>query len=110
MRTLETTKISKELQDDLAQYGLARKVAEKAAPVNPENPTFFGIREKGRETELIFGDKDALAESSVQISVLAPEIESFDMLTTKDFSEAVKKTDPKTLREFISKLVDDIKV
>jgi hypothetical protein len=110
MRTLETTKIDSTLQDDLTQYGLIRKVAEKAAPVNAEDPTFFGVREKGQETELIFGNEDALTEPNVQISVAAPELEPFDMLTTKDFKEAVKKTDPKTLREFIAKLVDDIKV
>lgn len=111
MRTLETTKIDKNLQEDLAQYGITRQIAEKAAPVNVDNPNFFGIREEGQETELVFGAKlDDLTEPGTQIAVLAPELERFDMLVTKDFDKAVKEADPKTLREFISKLMDDIKV
>lgn len=110
MRTLETTKIDKALQEDLTQYGLVREIAEKAAPVSTTSPNFFGIRNKSQDTELVFGNTEELAEPGVQIAVLAPDIQPFDMLLTKDFSEAVKKTDPKTLREYISKLLDEIKL
>lgn len=110
MRTLRTTKIDQTLQEDLTQYGLVRAIAEKAAPVDTDSPNFFGLREKGQEVELIFNDKKELLEPGVQVSVAVPEIEPFDMLATEDFSEAVKKADPKTLREFITKLLDDIQV
>lgn len=111
MRTLEPTAISNELQEDLTKYGLVVKAAKKEAPINANKPNFFGVRNSGSEVELIFnGGEKVMTEPGVQVSVLAPDIEAFDMLVTTDFKEAVKKSDAKTIREYVSKLFDEIKL
>ena len=109
MNTLQPTKISEPLQEDLAKYGILRKVAEKNAPVSVDDPNFFGVRQAGSDVELIFStSKEELSEPNVQVSVLAPAIDSFDMLMTVNFPEAIKKTDKKTLREFVNRLLDEV--
>lgn len=109
MRTSQNTAISPELQQDLVQYGLVRKAAQKGAPMNLENPKFFGVRDYGQNTELVFTDNaDELNSNGTQISVLAPEIDAFDMLLTRDFGNAVKRADAKTLRQFIKRIMDEV--
>lgn len=111
MRTLDTTAITPELQEELLCYGVVVESAKKKAPVNIKKPNFFGIRDKGTEPELIFKpSKKDIEGNGVQIAVLAPEIEPFDMLLTQDFPKAVKETDPKTMREYLNRLFDEIKL
>lgn len=110
MRTSQNTAISPELQQDLVQYGLVRKAAQAGAPMSVNNPNFFGVRNYGSSTELVFSkDPAELDNAGTNISVLAPEIEPFDMLLTRDFSGAVKRADSKTLRQFIKRILDEVK-
>jgi hypothetical protein len=77
--------------------------------MNLDAPKFFGVRNYGQDTEVVFTDNaEELNSNGTQISVLAPEIEPFDMLLTRDFTNAVKRADPKTLRQFIKRIMDEV--
>lgn len=109
MDTSHVTKVSESLSEDLAQYGLVRAVAEKAAPVNTKNPNFFGMRDNGMDTELVFSkDIDTLVESEMDLALVAPENETFNMLLTKDFRKAVEQKDDESLRDFLRRLLDEV--
>jgi hypothetical protein len=88
-----------------------RAVAAKKAPVNLTKPNFFGYEDRGAEVEFLFTkDKKTLAEATeegMQLAMVAPENESFNMLLTSNFPEAIKKADPETLREFLRHIVDE---
>lgn len=109
MDTSHVTKISESLSDDLAQYGIIRAVAAKAAPVNKKSANFFGLNNDGTDTELVFSkDIDHLVESEMDLALVAPENESFNMLLTKDFKKAVTEKDEDTLRAFLRRLLDEV--
>lgn len=120
MNTLQPTavdsthlsKVDSTLTDDLAAYGLVRDIAAKKAPVNLEKPNFFGLQDKGEEVELLFTkDNKTLVEATeegMQLAVVAPEDESFNMLLTKDFPKAVSDKDPETLRDFLRRILDEV--
>lgn len=103
----QSTKVSVELQKDLAAYGLLRsKVMEKAAP-NANSPKFFGLRDGYRDTELKFDtDIKAIQDANMTVSLAAPELETFDMLVTTDFKKAVSIGSTDKLRSFLRKIVD----
>lgn len=103
----KSTKVSVELQKDLAAYGLVRsKVMEKAAP-SDTNPKFFGIRDGYRETELKFDSSiKAIQDDNMTVALAAPETETFDMLVTTDFKKAVSIGSTDKLRAFLRNIVD----
>ncbi len=112
MDTSHLTVVDSTLTDELAAYGLVRAIASKKAPVNLEKPNFFGMQDKGEEVELLF-TKDtkelvAATEEGMQLAVVAPEDESFNMLLTKDFPKAVSDKDPETLRDFLRRILDEV--
>jgi len=102
-----STKVSQELQRELAEYGIVRhKVEEKAAP-NSERPKFFGIKEAGSKTELKFNTTiKGIQDAKMTVAIAAPEHESFNMLVTTNFSKAVTTASEEDLRTFIRKIVD----
>lgn len=112
MNTSQLTVVNSTLSDSLAAYGLVRSIAAKKAPVNLEKPNFFGLENKGEETELLFTKDDSTlveaTEKGMQLAVVAPEDESFNMLLTKDFPRAVSDKDPETLRDFLRRILDEV--
>lgn len=114
MNTSQLTVVDENLREELAAYGLVRAVAAKKAPPNKSGEAnFFGLDNRGEEVEMLFTEDDkkladAVCDDGMQLAVVAPENESFNMLLTKDFSKAVKGRDPETLREFIRHIVDEV--
>ena len=94
---------------DLAAYGLARDIAHKEAGSSGGDPNFFGLRQNGREYSMQFGTPEALAGArGVNLAIVAPDTPAFDILVTKDLREAVRTADPRTLREFVSRILDEV--
>lgn len=108
MPTSSSSNLTKELRDDLTRYGLTRDKAKEEAPVSESDPNFFGISERGSVTELTFSkDLRKLVDSKAQISLVAPENESFNMLVTKDLPKAIKDADEDTLRAFVTRILEE---
>ncbi|MES2704836.1 MAG: hypothetical protein V4649_19530 [Bacteroidota bacterium] len=111
MNTSHLSKVDENLQSELAEYGLIRAVAAKKAPVNLEKPNFFGIEDRGSEVELLFSKDDKIlaeaTEEGMQLALVAPENEPFNMLLTRDFPAAIRGKDPETLREFLRRILDE---
>ena len=109
MNISKGTRLSSTLQEELAAYGIVRKTAEKKAPINYETANLFGIAHKGETTELKFSkDPKVLLDFKGELALVAPDIETFDMLLTKDFKRAVVGQSEETLREFVSRIVDEV--
>jgi hypothetical protein len=111
MNTSHLSKVDSTLSADLAEYGLIRAVAAKKAPVRFDKPNFFGFEDRGAEVEMLFTDDDKTlveaTEEGMQLALVAPENESFNMLLTRDFPEAIKQAKPETLREFLRRILDE---
>lgn len=112
MDTSHLTVVDSNLSDNLAAYGLVRDIAAKKAPVDLKKANFFGMEDRGGEVELVFSkDKKTLAdatEEGMQLAVVAPEDESFNMLLTTDFPRAVSDKSPETLRDFLRRILDEV--
>jgi hypothetical protein len=112
MNTSQLTVVDENLRQELAAYGLVHSVAEKKAPVSNTKANFFGVERHGEEVEMLFTKDDKILADAVddgmQLAVVAPENESFDMLLTSDFPKAIQGKDSQTLREFIRRIVDEV--
>lgn len=111
MHTSLVTKLDDNLRDELAMFGVVRAVAAVEAPVSKKKANFFGIeKQHDGEVELLFtDDEEVLAdavEDGMELGVVAPEHESFNMLVQKDFKKAIADKDPKSLREFVTSILD----
>lgn len=107
----ENTKMSDELVEDLAQYGITRsKVMEKAPPKANGKANFFGIKEGANgKAELKFTDNvTAIQKDKMIIGMAAPEDKPFDLLVTVDFKKAVKTASPDDLRSYLRNLVKKV--
>src|SRR6478752_1922355 len=100
MNTSQLTVVDQNLREELAAYGLVHAVAAKKAPVSHKQANFFGVDDKGEEVELLFTKDDKTlanaVENGMQLAVVAPEDESFDMLLTNDFPKAIQGKDQET--------------
>lgn len=104
----DNTKVSKELQEDLALYGITRKdVMEKAPPKKDGKANFFGVKEEaGGKLKLKFTDNIvSINKDKMMVGMATPENKSFDLLVTKNFKEAVTKASKNDLRSFIRQIV-----
>lgn len=101
-----STVVDQTLQHELAEYGLLRK--EAIGNTTVDNP-FFGLRVKYAGYETKFGTSlKAIQDSPLDIAIVAPENEPFDMLVTKDFNKAIKTASKDDLRSFIRSIVDRV--
>lgn len=105
------TKVSEELQEDLALYGITRKtVMEKAPPKANGKAAFFGVKEEaGGKVKLKFTDNiRSIQKDKMLIGMATEENKSFDLLVTKNFREAITKVTEKDLRSFIRNIVEKV--
>lgn len=107
----DTSKVPAELQAELAEYRLFRdKAIDKTSDLS--GVKFFGIVDKGDERTLRVADDlsslDNDTLNSMQLAVVAPDNETFDMLASKDFTKKLKLNTPANLRRFLLKLLDSI--
>lgn len=97
------------LGEDLAAYGLMRTIARKAAGSSQGSPNFFGLAQRNDGYELDFGTPEELAcDPHKQLAIVVPDEENFDLLVTKDLQRAISMADPKTIREFVSRILDEV--
>lgn len=109
MRTNKSTKVSENLQEELAAFGILRsKVMEKAAPREDGEAEFFGIKNYGGNTvELKFDTSiDEIQNANMTVALAAPELSTFNMLVTTNFDEAVKVSTKEDLRSYLRRIVD----
>lgn len=109
MHTNKSTRVSEHVQEELAEYGILRsKVMENAAPKETGEPNFFGMRNYGGDNiELKFDTSiEAIQDAGMTVSLAAPELESFNMLVTKNFDEAVKVGSKDEVRAYLRRIVD----
>lgn len=109
--TNEHTRVSAELQKELAQFGILRQDVMEKAPPKEGKPNFFGIKYEGEVPELAFGlDVKQIQEREMSVGMAAPMDKSFDMLMTENFEGTVKTADQTDLRSFIRRLVDKVRI
>lgn len=103
----DSTNVSQVLQEDLAEYGILRAEAIKNAPVKSSGvPNFFGLKYGFGEAELLFDtDIKTIQDRNMQVAIVAPDNETFDMLVTTNFQKAVTKASPDQLRSFIRNIL-----
>lgn len=111
MRTRnDNTKVSTELQVELAEYGILRNEAEEKAPLKKSGePNFFGLDENYGGYDTSFGISiKSIQEKGQQVAFITPDIDTFDLLGTVNFTESISKMDTPSLRAAIRDLVDRI--
>lgn len=111
MSILESgNKLSTELQVVLSDYGIMREKAIKGSKgYGKDGPAFFGIKHVKDDYELKFTDDlQAIEDDEMELAVIAPDYETFDMLTTKDFSKKMGMKNPTELRAYLRKLLDNV--
>lgn len=113
MTTLrDSNKVSTELQTELVSYGLMRQAAKTNAPkFSGKGPQYFGLAEDGDEYKLYFTNdlrKLDRQQDKMQLSIVAPDNETFDMLTPKDYSEGMTFKDDVSVRRYLTNLLDSV--
>lgn len=108
----DNNKVTTELQSELASYGIMRESAIKNAPGNSgSGPKYFGMHETNDEYQLYFTNdlrKIDKQENPMQLAIVAPDNETFDMLTPKDYSKGLSMKDSTSLRRYLSNLLDTL--
>ena len=114
MNIFRNTKLSPDLQADLASYGLLRKtVKEESSKGGGKGAKLVGVLETSDEYKLFSVDSlqnTNVAGKDIVLSIVAPENEAFDMISPKDFSDKIKSRDEKSLRAFLLKLIDSVHI
>lgn len=97
-----------DIMSELAVYGIARDVANVEAKRTKQKGTpVFGFEEQGDSYEITTGDPYALADYGLEYTVVAPNSE-FNLIVRKEDPEALHKMNPKTLREYLTKILDSV--
>lgn len=106
MNDNKSTVVDISLQRELAEYGLFRR--EAVANTTASDP-FMGLNNKYDEIETKFGTSiQAIQDAQMQVAIVAPENEPFDMLVTKDFKKAISTASMDDLRAFLRSIVDKV--
>lgn len=113
MRILDSNnKVPTELQLELVSYGLLREAAKENAPkYSGAGPDYFGMTEDGDEYKLLFTNdlrKLDKQDSPMSLAIVAPDNETFDMLAPKDYSKGLSLKDDKSLRRYLTNLLDTL--
>lgn len=110
MSIFHNTKMPGELQVELAEYGLLRDRAKQETARLPGRK-MFGLRETADEYEILAAEDLADLDKEkdpFQLAVIAPDNETFDLLAPQDLSAKLKGKDEKSIRAFITKIVDSL--
>lgn len=105
------SKLEVATQENLAEYGLARQQAvEGSKGIKGSGPKYFLMEREGKEYNLSFPTQlDTLPTSKGQeLAIIAPDNEAFDLLAPKDFSEKLSFKDAKSIRKYLSRLLDTL--
>lgn len=110
MSILESgNKLSPAVQVLLADYGIMRTAAKKEAPKHSgKGPAFFGMYEDAEKYRLYFTDDLDSLDNDMDLAIVAPDNEPFDMLASKDYSTKLRLKEPEELRAYLRKLVDAV--
>jgi hypothetical protein len=109
MHINKSTRVSESLQEEMAEFGLLRsKVMENAPPKESGEPNFFGVRNYGGDRiELKFDTSiEAMQDDNMTVALAAPDLETFNMLVTTNFDEAVKTGSKEDIRSYLRRIVD----
>jgi hypothetical protein len=108
----DNNKVSTELQSELASYGIMREAAIKNAPGNSgSGPKYFGLYEGTDEYSMYFTSdlrRIDQQDEPMQLAIVAPDNETFDLLAPKDYSAGLSMKDSTSLRRYLSNLLDTL--
>lgn len=82
---------------------------DKADKFSSDGPAYFGLKDRGDEYDMVFtndlGQLDKYA--GMQMAIVAPDdIETFDMISPKDYGKKLSLKDEKSVRKYLSNLLD----
>jgi hypothetical protein len=98
-------------QQSLAEYGIAREEAVKGSKkIKGSEPKYFIMEREGKDYNLSFpANLESLPTSKGQsLAIVAPDNEAFDLLAPKNFSEKLSFKDTKSIRKYLSRLLDTL--
>jgi hypothetical protein len=106
----DNNKLSAEEQFGLVDYKLLRDTAKKETK-GLTGPQFFGLSKKSDEFNIYVTDdlrKFDDIKDPLQLAIVAPDNETFDLLVPKDFTTKLDLKNEKNLRRYLKELVDSI--
>jgi hypothetical protein len=106
----DNNKLPTEVQAELANYGMLRDTAKKETS-ELTGVKFFGLHETSDAYNIYVTDdlsKLDRQNDPMQLTVIAPEGETFDLLASKDYTKKLKLQDNKNLRRYMLNLLDSI--
>lgn len=106
----DNTKLTPEVQFNLAEYKVLRDTAKKET-ASLKGPKYFGLNESADEFNLYVTDdlsKLDDVDDPMQLAVVAPDNEEFDMLAPKEYAKKFEVKSGKGLRRYLRALVDSI--
>lgn len=105
-------KLNTDLQQELVSYGLMRETAKTNAPkLSGSGPQYFGLNETAEEFNMYFTNdlrKINKQPESMQLAIVAPENDMFDMIEPKDYTKGLKLRDEASVRRMLSNLLDTL--
>jgi hypothetical protein len=111
MNTLrDNTKLTPELQFNLGQYKILRDTAKKET-AKLKGPKYFGMNETADAFNIYVADDTSKLDSvddPMQLAIVAPDNEEFDILAPKEYSKKFDVSTEKGLRVYLRKLIDSI--
>lgn len=106
----DNNKLSPELQFGLAEYKVLRDTAKKETK-GLTGPKYFGMTENADEFNIyVTDDLRKLDETTdpMQLAIIAPDNEEFDLLVPKDYAKKLDLKNEKNLRRYLRQLIDSI--
>lgn len=103
-------KMSEDLQTSLATYGILREtVTQNHTKHSNQAPHYFGIKETPSTYELLFTDdlRNLDKHEGMELALLAPNTQEFNLLAPKKIVGELNTRDPKTIRAYIERIVDE---
>lgn len=106
MRISARTNADIQMQEDLAAFGIMREHAKNET--RGITPGFFGLQKTSSGYDTQFRDDPRDIDDGMTLAIVAPDNEPFDMLVKKDFKRAVRVSNPKSIRDYLSRLLDKL--
>ena len=96
------------LQKELLEYGLTRSEAVEGSKKLP-SPSYFGWKRNGTKTDLKFSKNlQSLHDDAMNLGIIVPDNQAFDLMAPANYGQALSMKNPKTIRKFLSDLLDTV--
>jgi hypothetical protein len=97
------------IMDDLAAYGIARDEAkDMSSKTNQDGTPVFGFEDVGNEYEITAGKPFDLVDYNVDLAIIAPDTNGFNLIVRKENPEALHNLPKDKLRNILSRILDSV--